>query len=358
MSIRRAAAVLLLLAAQACAGAKSPTRVDITPPKGYVNPVLDQDFPDPALVRTNAGVYYAYATQTVIGGVRINIQGARSSDLVAWTTLGDVLPTKPSWAHTTWNFWAPHVASNPQGTWLMYFAAQHDTGGMCIGVATSQVPQGPFTDTGSPLTCGKGPGDFSHIDAMEYTDTASGKSYLYWGSNSQPIVGQELTPDLLHFANPAAAPDTLLRPSSAPYEGLIEGPWVRKHGGYYYMFYSGNDCCNATNPHYAVMVARATSPMGPYTKLAAATGASSSVILQANASWLAPGHNAIITDQAGADWIVYHAIDPGKMYIPGTNQNVRRPMLIDRIVYGANGWPSVDADAPSRSDKPKPVVSP
>ena len=350
--------VLSLLLAAACSSGGGVTRVDRTTPTGYVNPVLDQDFPDPALIRTNAGVYYAYATQTVVGGTRLNIQGARSTDLVSWTPLGEMLPMKPSWASTTWNFWAPHVAWNPQGTYVMYFAAQHDTSkyGMCIGVATSSGPGGPFTDVGAPLICGASSGDFSHIDAMEYTDTASGKSYLYWGSNSQPIVGQELTGDLLHLANPAAAPDTLLRPSSAPYEQLIEGPWVRKRNGYYYMFYSGNDCCSATNPHYAVMVARAATPLGPYQKLAAATGAASSVILQGNSAWLAPGHNAIVTDQAGTDWIVYHAIDPAKMYIPGTNNNVRRPLLIDKLVW-TNGWPSVEADAPSRADKPKPVTN-
>ena len=155
MSMRRAA-VVLLLAVQACAGAKNPTRVDRTTPTGYINPVLDQDFPDPAILRTAAGVYYAYATQTVVNGGRINIQGARSTDLVTWTPLGEMLPTKPSWAHTTWNFWAPHVAPNPQSTWVMYFAAQHDTGGMCIGVATASGPGGPsvISSTAPTGACG------------------------------------------------------------------------------------------------------------------------------------------------------------------------------------------------------------
>lgn len=352
--------LLAALAALACAGSTPPTSVLKKPLVGYVNPVLDQDFPDPSILRTSAGVYYAYATQTVQAGTRINIQAARSSDLVTWTPLGDVLPTKPSWASTTWNFWAPHVVWTEQSTYMMYFAAQHDSTakyGMCLGIATSASPDGPFTDIGAPLVCGTSGNDFSHIDAMAFDDSASGKKYLYWGSSFQPIVAKELTADRRSFVSPSAAPDTILRPSSDPYESLIEGPWVIKRGGWYYLFYSGNDCCNPTNPHYAVLVARATSPLGPFTKLGDANGTHVSVILQANGSWLAPGHNAIIADQKGTDWIVYHAIDPAQMYIPGTSRNVRRPMLIDKLVY-TNGWPSVESDAPSRSDKPKPAVTP
>ena len=353
---RRLAFALLLAA---CSSGGGVTRVDKTTPTGYVNPVLDQDFPDPSIVRAPSGTYYAYATQTVQAGARVNIQGAQSADLVSWAPLGEMLPAKPSWASTTWNFWAPHVLFDAaKGKYFMYFSAQHDSSakyGMCLGIATATQPGGPFTDVGSPLVCGTGASDFSHIDAMAFDDSASGRKYIYWGSSFQPIVGQELDSTRLHFRFAGDFPDTLLRPSNRPYEALIEGPWLIKRNGYYYMFYSGNDCCSTTNPHYAVMVARASSPTGPFQKLADATGGASSVILQGNASWLAPGHNAIITDATGTDWIVYHAIDPSKMLIPGT-QNVRRPLLIDRLVW-TNGWPGVEAGAPSRTDKPKPVVT-
>ena len=65
---------------------------------GYVNPVLDADFPDPAVILAPDGYYYAYATQTLRDGEWINIQVARSADLVHWEHLGDALPEKPSWA--------------------------------------------------------------------------------------------------------------------------------------------------------------------------------------------------------------------------------------------------------------------
>src|ERR1700759_3543286 len=77
--------------------------------KEYTNPVIDADFPDPAVLAAPDRSYYAYATQTEHDGRWTNIQLARSSDLVHWTMLGDALPKKPGWASRTQDFWAPHV---------------------------------------------------------------------------------------------------------------------------------------------------------------------------------------------------------------------------------------------------------
>lgn len=61
--------------------------------QGYVNPVLNMDFPDPCVIRTDGGhAAYAYATR----GNNVNIQVAQSPDLVSWRWLGDALPIKPT----------------------------------------------------------------------------------------------------------------------------------------------------------------------------------------------------------------------------------------------------------------------
>jgi arabinan endo-1,5-alpha-L-arabinosidase len=85
----------------------------------YQNPVLDCDFPDPAVILAADGFYYAYATQTKRGGEWINVQVARSADLVNWEHLGDALPDKPDWARETQDFWAPSVISDGS-TYYMY----------------------------------------------------------------------------------------------------------------------------------------------------------------------------------------------------------------------------------------------
>src|SRR5258708_5213988 len=86
--------------------AASDVAAALAPPTGfYVNPVIDADFPDPAVILAPDGYYYAYATQTLSGDRWINIQVARSTDLVHWEHLGDALPEKPIWPRTTQNFW-------------------------------------------------------------------------------------------------------------------------------------------------------------------------------------------------------------------------------------------------------------
>src|ERR1043165_8171113 len=88
----------------------------------YANPILDEDFPDPAVILAPDGYYYAYATQTLRDGHWINIQVARSADLIHWEHLGDALPEKPDWASGTQDFWAPSVIFDGT-TYFMYYSA-------------------------------------------------------------------------------------------------------------------------------------------------------------------------------------------------------------------------------------------
>ena len=39
------------------------------------------------------------------------------------------------------------------------------------------------------------------------------------------------------------------------YQRLVEGAWVHRRDGWYYLFYSGDNCCGP-NAHYATLVAR------------------------------------------------------------------------------------------------------
>src|SRR3954452_37436 len=105
MHVLKTIGALAMLMAASCAAPLARTPVQAT----YVNPVLDEDFPDPAVLHGPDGSYYGYATQTQRNGRWLNIQLARSPDLVHWQQLGDALPTKPNWASTTQDFWAPHV---------------------------------------------------------------------------------------------------------------------------------------------------------------------------------------------------------------------------------------------------------
>ena len=316
----------------------------------YVNPILDADFPDPAVIKAPDGCYYAYATQTLRDGKWINIQVARSTDLIHWDLLGDALPEKPSWACETQDFWAPSVIFDGS-TYFMYYSATPDVchepeRGHCLAVATSTSPAGPFVDMGMPLLLGMG---FEYIDPMAFDDPVTGKRLLYWGSGFQPIKVQELAEDRLSFA-PGSEPVELVWPNpvKGAFPRLVEAAWVIRHDDFYYLFYSGDNCCGP-DAHYGVMVARSRSATGPFQTLEEARGVPHSLMLFKCERWLAPGHNCIVADAAGQVWIIYHAIDVNR---PRQRQedeiNSRRILLIDRIEW-KHGWPHVGTP----SDEPQ-----
>lgn len=344
-----AAALGLALCAGGCA---EPGAAPLALAQAPANPVLDRDFPDPAVLRGADGVYYAYATQGADtvgeGGAMRNIQLARSSDLAQWELIGDALPVKPAWASRTQDFWAPHVI-HADGRYFMYYSAKPDSAladaaqGLCLGVATAVRPEGPFTDSSKPLVCGEG---FVNIDPMAFDDPATGKRLLYWGSGFGPIKVQELGPDRVSFA-PGSVPVPLVAvdPGDDPanYQRLVEGAWVIRRDGWYYLFYSGDNCCGP-KAHYALMVARSRAATGPFQTLAEARGAPSSVILAADARWNAPGHNAVIQTTDGTDWALYHAVDRTRDPAQSAAEpNTRRVMLMRRIVW-QDGWPTIPGD--------------
>ena len=95
------------------------------------------------------------------------------------------------------------------------------------------------------------------------------------------------------------------------------------------------------------MVARTKSPEGLFERLGQTRSGNSSAILAKNDRWLAPGHNSVITDAAGQDWIVYHAIDRKE-------PNAGRKLLIEKVAY-SNGWPVIGDGTPSFSPQKLPV---
>ena len=322
----------------------------------YANPVMARDFPDPTVIEGGDGAYYAYATETAVNGQFTNIQVARSENLVDWTYQGEALPGGVPWAQQRRQYWAPHVIHDSERSqYVLFHSARNDTtGGHCISVAVADAPTGPFEPEEDPLRCGSG---FQVIDAMAFDDPESGRHLLYWGSEGQPIRVQEMTDDWRRFA-PDSEPQEVLQPApDEEYGSLIEGAWVIFRGGTYYLFVSGDNCCGSA-AHYAVMVARSQDPAGPFEYLADATGQASSVILEANATWRAPGHNSIVQDDAGNDWMVYHAINRSRpTRDPGFGDGIvwdRRVMLMDRLRY-ENGWPYVQGRTPSASAE-RPVI--
>jgi len=307
-----------------------------SPQATYTNPIYKADFADSTVIRGHDGWFYAYATNTSVANTFYHIQVAKSSDLIHWKIVGDALPTKPLWAEK--DFWAPHVLYDKERQlYYLYYSGESpdEKIGKCIGVAVSKSPEGPFADLGKPLVSGEG---FVDIDPMAFDDPATGKKYLYWGSGHKPIKVRELNDDRISFKAGSTAAD-VVSPNKDDYSKLVEGAWVHYRDGYYYIFYSGDNCCG-DKANYAVMVACSKNAEGPYERLSEVQKSNNSAILVRNQAWLAPGHNSIITDDAGQDWIVYHAIA-----LDSSLKSRGRIMLIDHLQY-KNGWPFIETNSP------------
>jgi arabinan endo-1,5-alpha-L-arabinosidase len=301
-----------------------------------VNPVYDHDAPDPTVIRASDGAFYAYTTQSLYGPRLLNIPVLRSTDLVNWTFVRDALPSVPDWAVLgERDSWAPHVISH-DGRYLMYFSerrAENDT--MAIGVAVADDPQGPFRDAiGEPLLTGP---TFTTIDP--FVMPIDGELWIYWGSAGDPIWAQQLSEDGL---STLGEPQMVFhREFGEPYEGLIEGAWLMEHDGWWYLLYSGDACCDEI-AHYAVLVARSHSPFGPFERHP------DNPVVAENQTFNAPGHNSVVVDDGGQEWLVYHAyVRPDFTF---------RVMLIDRIDW-VDAWPVVaGGEAPSNDPQGVPVV--
>ena len=133
------------------AGAVASVALAAAPPAGATNwaPVHAGDFPDPSVMEW-LGTYYGFATQNFAAPSQtINIQVSTSSNGVNWSQQSgvDALPTVGSWAKAG-NTWAPSVVrDNTDNDFVMYYTATEiQTGDQCIGVATSLLPEGPYTD--------------------------------------------------------------------------------------------------------------------------------------------------------------------------------------------------------------------
>jgi hypothetical protein len=82
---------------------------------------------------------------------------------------------------------------------------------------------------------------------------------------------------------------------------LIEGPFVTRHEGRYWLFYAGNDF---STPSYGIGVAVADHALGPFTK-------QGEPLLRSTREWLAPGHASVAPGLDGKPQLFFHAFHPG-----------------------------------------------
>ncbi len=180
-----------------------------------------------------------------------------SPDLVHWTKHEHVLDVKNvSWA--AYAVWAPS-AVHANGQYYLFFGANdikdnNQLGG--IGVAVSKNPGGPFRDAlGHPLI-GQIHNGAQPIDQMVFQDD-DGQVYMYYGGWKHCNV-VHLSQDLLHVV-PFADGETYKE--ITPDADYVEGPFMAKRKGVYYLMWSEGDW---TGANYRVAYAMSDKPTGPF----------------------------------------------------------------------------------------------
>lgn len=306
----------------------------------FQNPVISANFPDPFILEVD-DVYYAYSTNSNSR----NVPYATSTDLVNWQVGRDALPALPRWVNLNHaDVWAPEVLALSADEYVLFYTARdRSTGKQCIGQATSTSPTGPFRDTNDgPIICQTREG--GSIDPSPFRDV-DGSLYLYWKNDGNCcmmatyIYVQALSADATELIGD---PVRLVR-NDELWEGrVIEAPTLWRHDDQYYLFYSGNAYSGEA---YAVGYAVCETPVGP------CTDAEENPILASDLDSrplvVGPGHQTIITDDAGEMWLVYHVWQ----VTDGGALTSTRQVWLDRLEW-EDGRPLVAG--PTRDEQPAP----
>jgi arabinan endo-1,5-alpha-L-arabinosidase len=370
--------VLVLLAVAACTAddkppegpAPEPTPEPVPEPTpepklvtlGFTNPVKItlaaggrvENCPDPTVIRgaqPGDTAWYMYCTSDPLNDQDKDTAGKyrqhfipmlKSSDLVEWAYVGDAFASPPAYARADTDLWAPEVVFFGGKYYLYYTVVDTTEGGSAIGVATSDSPVGPWVQAAKPAVepheapcCG---GSRRQVFDPEVLITSTGDKYIYYGSYFGGISVRKLSEDGL-TSDPYSQVEVTV-------SNRYEAPNIIKHGDYYYLLGSSTNCCNGPLTGYSVFAGRSKDPWGPFVdregiRLTANRVGGTPVLGLNGNRWVGTGHNTVIQDFGGQDWIVYHAIDRTHPYLapePDGNLPPKRQALMDALDW-VNEWP-------------------
>jgi beta-xylosidase len=215
-------------------------------PRYSGNPLFPGWYADPE-IHCFQGKYYIYPTTSMPFEDQTYFECWSSDDLSNWKNEGVILDLHDVRWSTQYAAWAPSCAEK-DGKYYFYFSAGNGAG---IGVAVADSPAGPFYDPiGIPLVYGY-PHDAQAIDAHCFVDD-DGRAYLYFGGHGKCVTAP-LTKTMCAFVR--AFKDI------TPALGYVEGPFMIKRKGLYYLMWSEGDWIDNT---YLAAYGVSDNPMGPF----------------------------------------------------------------------------------------------
>jgi beta-xylosidase len=309
------------------------------PRREYVlsNPVGIVHIGDPFVLYDN-GTFYLYATSSKIG-----FKVWSSVDLKNWMEHPECYErTENSFGYK--DFWAPEVLFH-KGRYIMHYTARRKRDDrLCIGVAVSESPLGPFSDLRNEPIADFG---YAAIDGHVFMDD-DGKNYLYFSKDCSENITDNRHESRIYAAllnddlDRIVSEPILLTKPEKPWETLSgpdwlwnEGPFVLKRNNRYYLMYSAN--CYATK-EYCICYAVSDRPLGPFVK------SEDNPILKCREGVSGPGHNSVF--RIGESLVcAYHVHTdcnkPGgdrqvffdKIYFEGDKLRIEGPTIGKKTIY-------------------------
>jgi arabinan endo-1,5-alpha-L-arabinosidase len=263
----------------------------------------------------------AYVVGNTVYLAATGLSAKTSTNLTSWNAAANPLPSHNG-------AWAPDISSFGGMFHLYYAVSSFGSNKSCIGQATrAALDSGSWTDKGDVLCSNMGTNDnWNAIDPNIVVDDA-GVPWMDFGSFWGGIKMVKLNTD-------GTRADTMLYDlASGPGGGAVEGPFIFKRCGYYYLFVSFGSCCSSPY-NYTIRVGRSPAVTGPYMDKDGVSlmKGGGTLLVQGNSSWSAPGHNAVIVYD-NRTYNVYHAL------AAPSGQNGTATLRIAEIVWDANGWP-------------------
>jgi arabinan endo-1,5-alpha-L-arabinosidase len=290
----------------------------------YRNPVWDFDLTD-ASVFLSSGPYYGMGSEKAWAeGIQYVVPTLTSTNLMDWSLISqaEAFLDKPGWAEGNITS-VTGLFSKSLGMYYLFYKL----GDAGLGAADAKTPQGPYKDYGK----------FTDKEALGVADIndpfvyASGSNfYLFFGVASDGVYGVKLN----------VKKNTLPQLDGTPFK--IAGPdfsgsYVRKRGTkfQYVGTHSGQ-----------IVMGLASDIEGPYLDNTGSNliDGSGTPLVTGGSDFEAIGQCAgIQADNSGNDWILYTATESSIPSLP-TGES-RFVLMLNRINYDSNGWPSGTIEA-------------
>lgn len=305
----------------------------------YSNPVYPKDWPDPTVWRADDGLFYSTST-----GQNHTRPLLCSKNLVDWE-YSDIIPFDETvMAHLRElgvHRWAPDLAV-VNGCRILYFSVLNNARDSKIVALRETDKPGHFEYVGV-VTDSNHTGIPDTIDPEVITDPTTGKVWMFFGSIGR-MHRVQLTQDGTRVADDAEYEVVagLCGKDCPSRSQVFEGAYLHFHDGWWYLFVSSGWYNNHT---YQIKVGRSRTLEGEFVGKDGRRmkdGWAIPILCSEKGDYFfGPGHNAeIFTDKKGQDWILYHCH-------VGDEKPKARPMMLQRIFWGEDGWPYFKQGRPS-----------